>query len=109
MSTEPKSFKDISIKGIFGALVVFAIIMGVEVLAIYYFPNQIKLIGDLILSFLASITFLVVLKNPEKTINISKDTAGTIAIRYKKFTLRLIVLWVAFFIFLSAIKSMVSR
>lgn len=109
MSTEPKSFKDISMRGIFLALVVFVITMGVEVLAVYHFSNQTKLIGDLILSFLASITFLVVLKKPDKAINSSEDTSGTIAIRYKKFIQQLIVLWVTFFIFLSAVKLMISR
>jgi hypothetical protein len=109
MNTEPKSFKDISIKGILLALLIFAVTMGIEALAAYHIPNQIKFIGDLTLSFLATIAFLFVMNDRDKAIKVSKDTTGIMASGYKKFIQKLLILWVTFFILISIKKLMILR
>ena len=104
MSTEPKTNKDISIKGIFWALLIFTTTTGIMAFAVYRYPTNAKLIQNLAISFLSSLGFMVVLNSRGKTIEASEKTSGKIGKDHKKFILKVLVFWVAFFILISSIK-----
>lgn len=109
MSTEPKSFKDISIKGILLALLIFTVTMGISALAAYHMPNQIKLIGDITISFLLSIFFTLVMNSRDKAIESHENTTDQMANGHNKFIQRVFYFWVIFFILISIVKMLVSR
>ena len=109
MSTEPKRFKDISLTRIFTALVVAAIVLGIEALAVYRFPHQRRWIGNVSFSLLAALTLTVLRKNRKRPIHPRGDAPVPIRSGFKEFFQRFLVLWAAFFTMVWVVDRMVSE
>ena len=109
MIAEPTGFKEISVKRILIALIFFVLITGILVLSAKSLPNETELLGDIAISFILSVTFVVSIRN--RVAEHSKDgNADEIISRTKKrlrFVQRIIVYWLLFFVWFYLLKQMV--
>lgn len=83
--------------------------MGIMAFVVYHMPTKIKLIGDVTILFLASVTFMLVMNSRNKTIRSRKDSTTQLSKNNKKFIHKILVIWVTIFIFMSIVKLFTSR